>query len=77
MPVLHNFLCRDTCTRMWNKMYPLVTSVSTAQRWWKEAIFSYIKDTVGTNAGQKAAKGGILRFIFIGKHVCCSFVGKY
>ncbi|XP_050747813.1 synaptonemal complex protein 2-like isoform X3 [Gymnogyps californianus] len=35
------------------------------QRRRKEAIISDIKDTVGANAGQKAAKGGILRFIFI------------
>ncbi|KAM6209097.1 synaptonemal complex protein 2-like isoform 4-T4 [Sarcoramphus papa] len=37
----------------------------SGQRRWKEVIISDIKDTVGANAGQKAAKGGILRFIFI------------
>ena len=79
---LHGKLCRtgtylETCTRIWNKVHPLVMSVSRGQRRWKEAIISYIKDTVGANAGQKAAKGGILRFIFIGKYLCSSFISKY
>jgi len=48
---------QETCTRIWNTMYPLVTSVSTGQRWWKEAILSYIKDTVVQMLGKKLQKG--------------------
>lgn len=62
-------MIQETCTRVWNKVHPLVTSVSMGQ---KEAnIKDEVKDTVGANAvGEKAAKGGILRFIFIGKSLC-------
>lgn len=56
---------QETCTSIWNKVHPLVMSVFRGQRGWKEAIVSYTKDNVGANAGQKAAKGGILRFIFM------------